>query len=79
MGTLTYEIGSGQMPKWVACKVMAYRKMNGSTAYEFWGEVKRIDLRPGDLLIKDGQRIGVERKGNRRNGSKKVSEANSKA
>ena len=50
MGTLTYEIGSGQMPKWVACKVMAYRKMDGSTAYEFWGGVKRIDLRPGDLL-----------------------------
>ena len=60
-----YTMGRGKMPEWVACKVMAYKKTDGSTGYEFYGMVKVIDLRIGDKIIKEGHLIRIERKGRR--------------
>ena len=40
MGIQFYTIGEGRMPEWVADKVIPFKMMDGSTAYELHGAVK---------------------------------------
>lgn len=62
------------MPKWVAQRVNAYKRMDGSTGYEFHGMVKAIDMLPGDIITKEGRRMHVEKEC-RPFGSKKLPRA----
>lgn len=60
-----YIMGNGNMPDWVANKVMAYRKMDGSTGYEFRGMANIYEIHIGDKIIQNGHLIRFERKGKR--------------
>lgn len=56
-----YIIGSGEAPNWCKNRLMAYLKPDGSTGFEFHGYLKTFELLPGDMLLKAGKRIDIER------------------
>ena len=56
-----YIIGSGKAPNWCKNRLMAYLKPDGSTGFEFHGYLKTFELIPGDMLLKVGKRIDIER------------------
>ena len=59
-----YTIGNGEMPKWVADRIIPYMQMDGSTGYKFQGKQLATSLNVGDTLIMDNKgRITWERKG----------------
>ncbi len=57
--TDTYIIGSSPVPDWCRRRIMQYRKVDGTTGYEYHGKVKSYDLDPGDVLEKKGKYIYV--------------------
>ena len=57
-----YIIGTSQLPKWVQGRLLPFKKMDGSTGYEWRGYLRTYDLDVGDKLIKYGRDIYVSRK-----------------
>lgn len=58
----SYILGIGEVPNWCRKALMAYRKIDGSIGFEFFGAVKTYKLSIGDVLIKDGNKIKIKRK-----------------
>ena len=56
-----YIIGTKPIPEWCYEKLMPFRKWDGTTGIEFYGERKTISLDIGDILIKQGKYIKIER------------------
>lgn len=57
-----YVIGQRNIPLWCSKLVTPYRRMNGSIGIEFYGKDKALEMRKGDKLVKNGDRIEVIRK-----------------
>lgn len=57
-----YILGQGPAPDWCRDKLTPYQRADGTTGFFFYGTWKDFELRPGDKLVKDGQRISVLRK-----------------
>lgn len=59
-----YVIGCGaKAPDWCRHYLMAYRRMDGSTGFEFYGVHETFYLKPGDMLVYQQGRIEIIRKG----------------
>lgn len=58
----TYVIGQMQVPSWCSRLVTPYKRMDGSIGIEFHGKDKELEMRKGDKLVKNGDRIDVVRK-----------------
>ena len=58
----SYIFGKGEMPEWLSRRVMCYRKADGSTGYEIDNGRRKIELNEGDLVIRKGEYVKVERK-----------------
>ena len=56
-----YVIGSGKAPNWCKNKLSAYLRPDGSVGYEFHGYLRTFELLPGDMLLKVGKQIDIER------------------
>lgn len=57
-----YVLGSKNVPYWRKDKIAPYRKLDGSTGYEFRGEEKDFELAKGDRLLLHKGLILVRRK-----------------
>lgn len=57
-----YIIGTSPMPKWVQGRLLPFKKMDGSTGYEWRGYLRTCDLDVGDKLIRYGRDVYVSRK-----------------
>lgn len=57
-----YVIGAKNVPHWCKGKITPFRKMNGSTGYEFRGMEKDFELAKGDKLLLHKGLILVKRK-----------------
>lgn len=57
-----YIIGTSPLPKWVQGRLLPFKKMDGSSGYEWRGYLRTYDLDVGDKLIKYGRDIYVSRK-----------------
>ena len=60
-----YVIGTGRSPEWCRNYLMPFRKMNGSTGWEFHGKRTVFILKAGDELIRSEGKIIVKEKGKR--------------
>ena len=59
----SYVIGDKYVPYWCRNRIMQYKKMDGTTGYEFHHEMGRIlQMNKGDVLYR-GQDKSVKRKG----------------
>ncbi len=58
----TYILGQEPAPDWCRDKLMAYQKTNGELGFCYYGAFKEFELEPGDVLVKSGERIKVERR-----------------
>jgi hypothetical protein len=56
-----YVVGSGKPPSWLKNKIMPYRKMDGTTGFEFHGRQRTYVLYCGNKLVRNGSRIGIKR------------------
>ena len=61
-----YVIGESPIPAWCRKQLTPYRKLDGSTGYEYAGRVEDYELSPGDVLIKDGERVAIKRMGGKK-------------
>ena len=61
-----YVIGETPIPAWCRKQLTPYRKLDGSTGYEYAGKVADYELTPGDMLIKDGERVTIKRTGGKK-------------
>lgn len=55
-----YIIGTAPIPPWLNNLLMPYRRMDGRTGWEFYGERNTFQLFPGDELIWENKRIIVK-------------------
>ena len=51
MAEKTYIIGTKPVPEWCANRLQPFRKWDGSTGVEFYGDRYNINLDVGDVLI----------------------------
>lgn len=51
-----YILGNGTIPYWCNKYITQYKKLDGTTGFEFYGKNKTIDLNKGDLIemLEDG-------------------------
>ena len=54
-----YIIGTSPMPWWVHGRLLPFKKMDGSTGYEWRGHLRTYDLDVGDKLIRYGREVYV--------------------
>ena len=47
----SYIIGDKSMPYWCRNRIMQYKRMDGTTGYEFYGKGKILQLKKDDVLI----------------------------
>lgn len=57
-----YILGTKPVPGWCRNYIMPYRKLDGSTGYEFYGKHATFYLKAGDKLIRADSRTKVEGK-----------------
>ena len=57
-----YTIGTFPIPDWARCCLAAYRKADGSVSYEYSNRHTIHSLDIGDVLVKDGTNIRIERR-----------------
>lgn len=62
MKTERYVIGSGRPPEWCRNFLMSYRKMDGTTGWEFHAKWTTFILKVGDVLERHDGRILVKEK-----------------
>lgn len=61
-----YILGTSPVPDWCEKDIMPYRKLDGSTGFEYTGKVATFELVAGDVLIKDGERVTVKHTGEKK-------------
>lgn len=63
-----YVIGSSPMPWWLRGRLMQYKTMSGDTGFEFTyrrsGVTRVVQLERGDVLLRYGGTIYIQRKEN---------------
>lgn len=59
-----YVIGASPVPDWLENRLMPYLRYDGEMGVEFKGTIMNFELQKGDVLVKNGNRIEVERKSN---------------
>lgn len=60
--TCKYVIGESPVPLWAKTRLQPYRKVDGSTGFDFHGYLVTFDLSVGDVLIMHDGRIDIKRK-----------------
>ena len=63
--TNTYTVGKSPVPKWCRDLLIPYRKMDGSTGWEFHGSYKTFELSKGDQITNTNGRLDLIFKGER--------------
>ena len=61
-----YIIGTRPAPKWAAERLTPYKKMDGTTGFEFYGTRRTFEVDTGDELVKTGDVIELIYKKNRK-------------
>lgn len=58
-----YELGKGEIPKWLRKWLSQYKKPDGSIGYEYYTYSKYYNLNIGDKIIqKENGKIKIKRK-----------------
>jgi hypothetical protein len=61
-----YVIGKSPMPDWCARRLMQYKKMDGTTGYEWhyteFGAWRSVELIKGDVLVRRGDVVYFKRR-----------------
>lgn len=54
-----YVVGSGTPPKWCSKRITPFKRMDGTTGYEFEGIRETFILKAGEVLVKNGYKIEI--------------------
>lgn len=57
-------MGTTPIPHWCGRYIMPFKRLDGSTGYEYWGRYKDYILEPGDVITRNRGQIRI-RRGNR--------------
>lgn len=64
----TYTVGKSPVPAWCRDLLTPYRKMDGSTGWEFHGSYKSFELVQGEQIINNHGKLDLKFKGIREDG-----------